>query len=167
MIVSRGTSSSTHRASLASCYQRLGEYGKALEHAKLAVEADTGDSDVKWMHEVLSRQKMAVDKMCQAEATLQGKSSYLKMPEPVQVQCMCSTGRGSICLVYPVRGSHFVSRLEVRSHALIVNLLFALQDMCGNRGVTFANMCRWKRGTLMTLVSESSSSAMPSHIHLL
>jgi len=60
-VISRGTSSSTHHASLASCYQRLGEYGKALEHAKLAVEADTGDSDVKWMHEVLSRQKMAVD----------------------------------------------------------------------------------------------------------
>lgn len=98
-IISRGTSSSTHRASLASCYQRLGEYGKALEHAKLAVEADAGDSDVKWMHEVLSRQKMAVDKMCEAEATLQGKSSCLRMPEPVQVQCMCSAGRGSICVI--------------------------------------------------------------------
>ena len=90
-VISHGsadTNSSAHHASLASCYQRLGECGEALEHARLAVEADAGDSDVKWTCEVLSRQMMVADKMCEVEARMREKSSLLRMPEPVQVQSM-------------------------------------------------------------------------------
>ena len=84
---SADTDSSAHHASLASCYQRLGECEKALEHARLAVEADAGDSDLKWICEVLSRQTMVADKVCEVEARIREKGSVLRMPEPVQVQC--------------------------------------------------------------------------------
>ena len=78
-------SSSLH-TSLASCYQKLGDCEKALEKVRLALEADAGDKEARWTYELLSRQKIVADKIC--EAKLQEKACCLSIPEAVQVCTM-------------------------------------------------------------------------------
>ena len=80
--------SSTLHTSLASCYQKLGDCEKALEQARLALEADAGDKEARWTYELLSRQKIVADKICKAKVKLQEKTCCLSIPEPVQV-CSC------------------------------------------------------------------------------
>ena len=80
--------SNTLHTSLASCYQKLGDCEKALEQARLALEADAGDKEARWTYELLSRQKIVADKICKAKVKLQEKTCCLSIPEPVQV-CSC------------------------------------------------------------------------------
>lgn len=75
----------TLAASLASCYQKLGQYGDALEQAELALRADPNDREKKWLHELLLRQNKAVEKAHELQGKLQVGGSCLCMPKPAQV----------------------------------------------------------------------------------
>lgn len=79
-------SSSPHLA-LATCYHKLGEFGKALSHVQEAVKADRDDPEARWLQELLSRQDRVSKWMQEMNSQLPIQSMPLQMPEPIQVGC--------------------------------------------------------------------------------
>ncbi len=79
--------SPTPHLALASCYQRLGQCGTALEHVQEVARTDADDPEVRWLRELLSRQEQVSKQMQEKSCLLHTQSLPLQMPKPVQVSC--------------------------------------------------------------------------------
>ena len=80
----------TAHAPLASCYQKLGQYEDAVEHAQLAVKSDQQNKETKWLLELVMRQRTNLERRRKMQHQLQ-KQATLQMPKPIQVLFQLST----------------------------------------------------------------------------